>query len=130
MLINNGGVFKVPTAVTPDGLDVRFAVNTIAPYLLTQRLLPVMGNHGRVINLSSAAHAPVDLDALSGKARLPDGEAYAQSKLALTMWSRGLTIALGDSGPATIAVSPGSFRGSKMVREASGTAGKALRIGA
>ena len=43
VLINNAGVFAVPETTTQDGLDVRFAVNTIAPYLLTQRLLPLMG---------------------------------------------------------------------------------------
>ena len=58
VLINNAGIFKTPNAVTPDGLDVRFAVNTIAPYLLTQRLLPLLGSSGRVINLSSAAQSP------------------------------------------------------------------------
>ncbi len=36
VLINNAGVFSAPDPVTKDGLDVRFAVNTVAPYLLTQ----------------------------------------------------------------------------------------------
>jgi NAD(P)-dependent dehydrogenase (short-subunit alcohol dehydrogenase family) len=35
VLINNAGIFKTPNPITYDGLDVRFAVNTIAPYLLT-----------------------------------------------------------------------------------------------
>ena len=39
VLINNAGIFKVPNPRTPDGLDIRFAVNTMAPYLLTQRLI-------------------------------------------------------------------------------------------
>jgi len=63
-------------------------VNTIAPYLLTQRLLLLIGTSGRVINLSSAAQSPVNPNALNGRVRLSnDFEAYAQSKLALTMWS-------------------------------------------
>ena len=65
VLINNAGVFKTADTVTADGLDVRFVVNTIAPYLLTQRLLPLLGKTGRVINLSSAAQAPVNLQALT-----------------------------------------------------------------
>ncbi|MGI9471733.1 MAG: SDR family NAD(P)-dependent oxidoreductase [Rubripirellula sp.] len=129
-LINNAGVFVVPDSLTPDGLDVRFAVNTIAPWLLTQRLLPLLGSSGRVINLSSAAQAPVDLSAFTGTRRLPDGEAYAQSKLALTMWSRNLAMSLGEDGPAIIAVNPGSMLGSKMVKQAYGVAGKDIRIGA
>ncbi|TCI01261.1 SDR family NAD(P)-dependent oxidoreductase, partial [Corallincola luteus] len=42
VLINNAGVFNVPNPMTPAGLDVRFVVNTLAPYLLTQKLLPVL----------------------------------------------------------------------------------------
>ena len=130
VLVNNGGVFKTSDPTTPDGLDVRFAVNTIAPYLLTRRLLPLLGTTGRVVNLSSAALAPVNPEALSGHARLADMEAYAQSKLALTMWSRSLALELEDRGPAVIAVNPGSLLGTKMVKEGFGTPGKSIRIGA
>lgn len=130
VLINNAGVYSTPNPVTQDGLDARFAVNTIAPYLLTQRLLPLLGTSGRVVNLSSAAQSPVDQKALAGQVRLADGAAYAQSKLALTMWSRSLALSLKDNGPAIIAVNPGSKLGSKMVKEAFGVAGKDIRIGA
>jgi NAD(P)-dependent dehydrogenase (short-subunit alcohol dehydrogenase family) len=131
VLINNAGVFVVSESVTDEGLDVRFAVNTIAPYLLTRRLLPLMDPFGRVINLSSAAQAPVDPEALIGKHKLASaGTAYAQSKLALTMWSRDMGLSLGNSGPAIIAVNPKSLLGSKMVKQAYGTNGSDLRIGA
>ncbi|MCY0095360.1 SDR family NAD(P)-dependent oxidoreductase [Hoeflea ulvae] len=130
VLINNAGVYHAPVTVTADGLDVRFAVNTIAPYLLTQRLLPLLGETGRVINLSSAAQSPVNLEALSGKARLSDGAAYAQSKLALTMWSRAMAVSSKQSGPVVVAVNPGSLLGSKMVKQAFGVAGGDLAIGA
>lgn len=129
-LINNAGVFTSRDPVTPDGLDVRFVVNTIAPYLLATRLMPLLGPSGRIINLSSAAQAPVQMDALSGDRLLNDGTAYAQSKLALTMWSRNLAIARAAAGPVIVAVNPGSFLGSKMVKEAYGREGKDLRIGA
>ncbi len=130
VLINNAGIYITPDPVTPDGLDVRFAVNTIAPYLLTQRLLPLLEAAARVINLSSAAQSPVNPEALAGRVSLADGAAYAQSKLALTMWSRSLALALKDDGPAIIAVNPGSLLGSKMVKEAFGVAGGDIRIGA
>ncbi len=130
VLINNAGVYNAPDPVTQDGLDVRFAVNTIAPYLLTQRLLPLLGSSGRVINLSSAAQSPVDPEALIGRGKLSDGAAYAQSKLALTMWSRSVALSLKDDGPAIIAVNPGLMLGSKMVKQAFGVAGGDLRIGA
>lgn len=130
VLINNAGVFNTPEPVLENGLDVRFVVNTIAPYLLTQRLLPSLGALGRVVNLSSAAQSPVDLDALAGERRLGDMPGYAQSKLALTMWSFELARQLGKRGPAIIAVNPGSMLGSKMVKEAFGVAGADLGIGA
>ncbi len=131
VLINNAGVFKTAETTTPDGLDVRFAVNTLAPYLLTQKLMPLLGTSGRVINLSSAAQSPVDLDALAGRIRLADDyAAYAQSKLALTMWSRHLALSLNGSGPAIIAVNPGSMLGTKMVTEGFGVAGADIGIGA
>ena len=131
VLINNAGVYKTPETITKDGLDVRFAVNTIAPYLLTQRLLPLLESSGRVVNLSSAAQAPVDTEALTGRVRLTDDyEAYAQSKLAITMWSRHIALALKENGPAFIAVNPGSLLGTKMVKEGFGVAGKDIRIGA
>jgi NAD(P)-dependent dehydrogenase (short-subunit alcohol dehydrogenase family) len=130
VLINNAGVFRVAEPVSQDGLDTRFVVNTIAPYLLTQRLIPILGASGRVINLSSAAQAPVDPRALAGRVKLSDGEAYAQSKLALTMWSRSMALSLKDDGPAIIAVNPRSMLGSKMVKEAYGVTGGDLRIGA
>ncbi len=129
-LVNNAGVFKAPDPITQDGLDVRFAVNTIAPYLLTKRLLPLIESSGRVINLSSAAQAPVDSEALAGKRSLNEMPAYAQSKLALTMWSFELARNLGRKGPAIIAVNPGSMLGSKMVKEAFGVVGGDIRIGA
>ena len=130
VLINNAGVYSTPDPVTQDRLDVRFAVNTIAPYLLTQRLLPLLGTSGRVVNVSSAAQSPVDPEALAGRLNLSDGPAYAQSKLALTMWSRHLALSLKDHGPAIIAVNPGSLLGSKMVKQAFGVAGGDIRIGA
>ncbi|NNE19830.1 MAG: SDR family NAD(P)-dependent oxidoreductase [Myxococcales bacterium] len=130
VLINNAGVFATSNSVTTEGLDVRFVVNTIAPYLLTQRCLPLLGTSGRVINLSSAAQSPVDLEALAGRVKLSDYEAYAQSKLALTMWSRHLALGLGEDGPAVISVNPGSMLGTKMVKEAFGKDGGDVRIGA
>ncbi len=130
VLINNAGVFRSTELVTQDGLDTRFVVNTIAPYLLTLRLIPLLGASGRVINLSSAAQSSVDPEALVGQGKISDGAAYAQSKLALTMWSRSMALSLKDEGPAIIAVNPGSMLGSKMVKEAYGVAGGDLRIGA
>lgn len=130
VLINNAGVFIVPQAKSKDGLDTRFMVNTIAPYLLTQRLLPLLGESGRVVNLSSAAQSSFNPSELREPSVLSDSAVYAKSKLALTMWSRQLALTLGKKGPVIVAVNPKSFLGSKMVEQAYGVAGGSLQIGA
>lgn len=130
VLINNAGVFVVPETVSVEGLDIRFAVNTIAPYFLTSRLLPLLDNDSRVINLSSAAQASLNPRDLIKPSPLDDNTVYAQSKLALTMWSRHLAESLGSDGPVIVAVNPASFLGSKMVKEAYGREGGDLQKGA
>ncbi|WP_417476161.1 SDR family NAD(P)-dependent oxidoreductase [Maricaulis sp.] len=130
VLINNAGVYKVEHPVMGDGQDIRFVVNTMAPALLTRLLLGVIPTDGRIIHLSSAAQAPVDLKALAGGRPLDPMAAYAQSKLALTMWSQALAAELGPEGPATIAVNPGSLLATNMVRKGFGVAGNDIGIGA
>lgn len=128
VLINNAGILKSPNPITDDGFDIRFAVNTIAPYILAKQLLPLLGSNGRVINLSSAAQTPVDLDALKGTITgLGDMDAYSQSKLAITMWSYEVAQ---TSDTTIIAVNPGSLLASKMVKEGFGIEGKDISIGA
>lgn len=130
VLINNAGVFKMSNPLTKDGYDARFIVNVVAPYILTKALLPKLGQNGRVVNLSSAAQAPVNVQGFLNKRTFSDGDAYAQSKLALTMWSFEMANELGKEGPMIVAVNPASFLGSKMVKEAYGREGNDLRIGA
>ena len=129
VLINNAGVYKTATPRTPAGLDVRFVVNTLAPALLTSQLLAVMPQAGRVVNLSSAAQAPVDLTALPGEAELDDMPAYAQSKLALTMWSACMA-ERHVNGPLFVAVNPGSLLNTNMVKLGWGGSDRSVEIGA
>lgn len=129
VVINNAGVLKIKNAMTADGYDARFMVNTFAPYALTRALLPIMPKDGRVVNLSSAAQAPIDVDAMYGRVPLDDMAAYAQSKLAITIWSHEMAKELPD-GPVIVAVNPGSLLASKMVKEGFGVAGNDLKIGA
>lgn len=120
VLINNAGIYKSATAKNKEGLDIRLVVNYFAPYLLTNALLPLLhkGTAPRLINLSSAAQAPVSHEALSGQISIGEQEAYAQSKLALTMWS--FYLAKTQASIAVIAVNPGSLLDTNMVREAYG----------
>ncbi|MEM6718878.1 MAG: SDR family NAD(P)-dependent oxidoreductase [Bacteroidota bacterium] len=121
VLINNAGVYNSKISKSADGFDMRFAVNYFAPYVLTNALLSLnsFAENARIINLSSAAQAPVSLDVLAGKATITESAAYAQSKLALTMWS--FDLAKNRSNMQVIAVNPGSLLNTNMVKEAFGT---------
>lgn len=131
VLINNAGIFQTTHPIADNGLDVRFMVNTLAPYVLTRQLLPCMDADSRIINIASAAQASIDPEALKGHTRLDDAfQAYAQSKLALIIWTQELAYELGTAAPAMIALNPGSLLGSKMVKEGFGVAGGDLSTGA
>lgn len=129
VLINNAGIFKTANPINQDGLDIRFVVNTIAPIMLTQSLLPIMSDEARIVNLSSAAQAPIQIPAILGQTKLNDDfQAYAQSKLALTIWTSQLSKTIKPK-QVCIAVNPGSLLASKMVKEGFGVAGNDLSIG-
>ncbi|SFD39588.1 SDR family NAD(P)-dependent oxidoreductase [Algibacter pectinivorans] len=120
ILINNAGVLKTKDTFAKNGLDYRMVVNYLAPYLLTQSILPILekGNHTRIVNLSSAAQSKVQKGVLTGDATVNSSESYAQSKLALTMWS--FSFAKNHPNIITLAVNPGSLLNTKMANEAYG----------
>ena len=128
-VVNNAGVLTAPVTQTITNRDIRFEVNTIAPHLDTRELLPIIDASGVILNVSSAAQAPVDIEALEQFRATGDMEPYAQSKLAITDWSRYLANELTD-GPSVISVNPGSLLATKMVKEGFGDEGKDLSIGA
>ncbi len=125
VIINNAGVFVTKSPKTVDNIDVRFAVNTVSPYIITKKLLPILSTGGRVVNVSSAAQAAFNLKSFD--VRNSDSEAYAESKLAIIMWSIELAK---DTGVNIVSVNPKSFLGSKMVKEAYGRQGYDLKLGA
>ncbi|MEQ6168746.1 MULTISPECIES: SDR family NAD(P)-dependent oxidoreductase [unclassified Ekhidna] len=120
VLINNAGVYNTEMAKNDKGLDLRMMVNYLAPVFLTSGILSLLkqSSHSRVINLSSAAQAPVDLAVLTGRIAVSEQQAYAQSKLALTMWS--FHLAKQEPELNVIAVNPGSLLQTKMAMEAFG----------
>ncbi len=131
VLVNNAGVFRTDAPLTAEGLELRFAVNTLAPYLLTRRLLDRLPADGRVVNVASAAQAPADpAELVRPAAAVDDFTAYARSKLALIQWTRHLAAARGGRGPVPLAVNPGSLLDTKMVREAFGRARRPAEDGA
>ncbi len=129
VIIHNAGVLKAARNRAETGRDIRFEVNTIAPYHLTMLLRPALAPDARVITLSSAAQAPVDVAALRAARPMPDMDAYAQSKLALTIWTAALAQGW-PRGPAFVSINPGSLLATKMVREGFGIAGNDVAQGA
>jgi len=120
VLINNAGIFKSKAVQNKNGLDMRMVVNYLAPYVLTNAILPILkkSEEPRIINLSSAAQAPVSEAILRGAAQDSENNTYAQSKLALTMWSFHLSKK--EPNITVIAVNPGSLLNTKMAKEAYG----------
>ena len=130
VLINNAGVYNSTISQNNTGFDMRFAVNYFAAYILTNALLPLLKNSesARIINLSSAAQAPVNLNTLIGQQNESEGATYAQSKLALTMWS--FYLAKTEPKINVIAVNPGSLLNTKMVQKAFGKSWDSANKGA
>ncbi|OBH04667.1 hypothetical protein A5696_03540 [Mycobacterium sp. E2699] len=112
VLVNNAAVAAPEgRTYTRDGHELTFQVNYLAPYLLTTKLVPRLANAGgRVVNVSSLRHTGGNINWKN-----PAGDqywplaAYAQSKLALTMYTRSLAEAGGDSFVA-LSVRPGLFQ--------------------
>lgn len=86
VLINNAGVFTRRREITVDGLEMQFAVNHLAYFLLTNLLLDQLkaGAPSRIINVSSGAHsgATLDFEDLQRERAYSGSRAYSQSKLA------------------------------------------------
>jgi len=92
LLFNNaGGVFRDGT-LTGDGVEYTFAVNHLAPFLLTHHLLPTMGEDARVVTTSSGAHRQggMDFESLRSVNGYSAMSAYCQSKLANILFTREL----------------------------------------
>src|SRR5579883_2219059 len=111
VLINNAGVYMLTRKETVDGLEMTFAVNYLAPFLLTNLLLDTLkaSAPARIINVSSAAHEQgyLNLDDLQSRQGFPLMRAYGQSKLALLMLTYALARRLEGTGVTANALHPG-----------------------
>ena len=123
VLINNAGVFMTSRMLSADGYEMTFAVNHLAPFLLTHLLLDLLKKSApsRVITVASVAHhrAQFDLDNLQGEKRFTGYGAYALSKLGNVLFTYELAERLRGSGVAVMCVHPGSV-GTKLLREGFG----------
>jgi NAD(P)-dependent dehydrogenase (short-subunit alcohol dehydrogenase family) len=128
VLINNAGVGPGPSAHTAressrDGYELRFAVNYLAPFLLTRMLLPLIRQAApsRIVNLSSAAQEPIDFTDVMFTRGYDPMSAYARSKTALTLFTFELAQRLQKDSVTVNCLHPGSLLDTQMVRESFGT---------
>lgn len=94
VLLNNAGVTMLRRSETHDGYETTFAVNHLAPFLLTHELLPkILETPGaRIVNVASGAHrfARFDLDDLQSKKRFSSMRVYGASKLSNMLFTTEL----------------------------------------
>ena len=114
VLINNAGLVLNERQVTPDGYEHVFAVNHLAPFLLTNLLRPKLtaSAPARVITVSSDAHtaARLDLDDPNLEHGWSSWRSYSNSKLANILFTRELARRLDGTGVTANCMHPGVVR--------------------
>jgi NAD(P)-dependent dehydrogenase (short-subunit alcohol dehydrogenase family) len=138
VLINNAGTGGgTPTSLrqeSQDGFELCFAVNYLAPFLLTRLLLPLLRRSAlaRIVNVASAGQAPIDFDDVMLNRHYTPVRAYRQSKLAQIMFTFELADRLREQGETDVTVNalhPASLMPTKMVFEMFGSAMSTLEEG-
>ena len=117
VLINNAGVSKARREVTEDGLEMTFAVNHMAPFVLSNLLLPK-----RIITVASKQHRfvrAIPWDDLQGERRFRQLEQYSLTKLYNILFTRQLARLTADRAMLVNCLSPGFLR-TNLGREATG----------
>jgi NAD(P)-dependent dehydrogenase (short-subunit alcohol dehydrogenase family) len=124
LLINNAGIGFGPRdamlrEVSRDGHELRFAVNYLSGFLLTELLLPTLrrGAPARIVNVSSAGQHPIDFDDVMVTRGYEGTRAYRQSKLAQVMFTFDLAEQLKDEGITVTCLHPATFMNTNMMIE-------------
>jgi len=120
VLVNNAGVLPLRKQTSADGFELTFAVNYLAPFLLTNLLAPLLKRSApaRIVNLSSIAHhlvavSPLQIDNIPGYI---GWIVYARTKLLLTAFTFALARRQKNSGVNCIALHPGIIPGTNVTR--------------
>ena len=111
VLVNNAGLALGVRRLTEDGLEETFAVNHLAPFLLTNLLLDRLrgSSPARVVTVASAAHrgAAIPFDDLNGERGFSGWIAYGWTKLANILFTAELARRLAGSGVTATCLHPG-----------------------
>jgi NAD(P)-dependent dehydrogenase (short-subunit alcohol dehydrogenase family) len=113
VLINNAGLGNTKRLMTEDGIEMVFAVNHLAYFLLTMLLCDRLKQSApaRIVNVGSEAHrfGTINFDDLGGERRFRTFGAYSQSKLANILFSYELSRRLAGTGVTVNCLHPGGI---------------------
>lgn len=111
VLVHNAGAMRARRELSEDGIELTLAVNHLAPFLLTDLLLPrlLASAPARVVTVAAGSHrrAELDLDDLQSERSYRAYRAYARSKLANVLFSNALAHRLAGTGVTSNSVDPG-----------------------
>lgn len=111
VLVNNAGLYKVKRGETADGIEINFAVNFLAPFMLSQLLLENIeaSGNGRIINVVSELYknGTINFDDLMLTTKYKAGDAYANAKMATVLYTSQLASETKDKKITTNALHPG-----------------------
>jgi NAD(P)-dependent dehydrogenase (short-subunit alcohol dehydrogenase family) len=123
LLSNNAGIGFGPSGqarqTSADGHELRFAVNYLAPVLLTNLLLPALeaAAPARIVNVASAGQQAIDFSDPMLTRGYSGVRAYRQSKMALVMWTLDLAAELNPRRVSVTSLHPATLMDTHMVRE-------------
>ena len=136
VLVNNAGIGTgLPEGrerqESLDGIELRFAVNYLAGFLLTERLLEVLraSAPARVVNVSSLGQAPIDFDDPMLEHSYDGVQAYCQSKLAQVMHAIDLSERVDPAELTANSLHPATYMPTKIVLSERGQALESLELG-
>ncbi len=114
VLVNNAGLIRLQRELTVDGLEMTFALNHLAYFLLTNLLLDTLkaSAPARIVSVASAAHhhCKINFDDLQASKKYSAWRAYQQSKLANILFTRELARRLEGTGVSANTLHPGYVR--------------------
>lgn len=110
ILVNNAGFISLDRQTTRNGLERQFGVNHIGHFLLTMKLIDLLPNGGRIVNVASGAHkvGNIHFEDINLTKRFNVIKAYSQSKLANVLFTRELAIRLKNKGITVNCCHPGA----------------------
>ncbi|KAL0025261.1 hypothetical protein WJX77_011021 [Trebouxia sp. C0004] len=107
VLINNAGVFENSKSLSKDGYEMTWAINVLAPFLLTSLLKDIITE--RIVNVSSiSAGRSIDFDNLQQEKGYSGDDSYALSKLASMMFTYDLAELMKPKGVTVNCLDPGT----------------------